>query len=252
MSALVRGPGARSTRKLLALAMSSAPSDPLSTHWSRIDALYGPEPEAAWNWFVGRYRPFVREVLTAVLPPTTDVTEADTEFWGYFYLSRVVDRADRQRRFRALLFGTVRNFARRWRDSRGMDPMPNEALDALTAEDSSASTASRFWAQNVLHNGLAQLRAENPLAADALALFYGIESSPRIPDERAARSAAEVAAALRLSPQGIYMHLHRSRARLRQILESDLRESCADDEAFRDELRLLLRIAATRVPGLME
>jgi hypothetical protein len=39
---------------------------------------------------------------------------------------------------------------------------------------------------------------------------------------------------------------------LRQILESELRESCADDEAFRDELRLLLRIAATRVPGLME
>jgi hypothetical protein len=104
----------------------------------------------------------------------------------------------------------------------------------------------------VLLNGLAQLRAENPLAADALAMFYGIESSTRIPDERTARSAAEVAAALRLQPQGIYMHLHRSRARLRQILESELRESCADDEAFRDELRLLLRIAASRVPGLME
>ena len=48
------------------------------------------------------------------------------------------------------------------------------------------------------------------------------------------------------------MHLHRSRARLRQILESELRESCTDEESFRDELGLLLRIAATRVPGLME
>jgi hypothetical protein len=48
------------------------------------------------------------------------------------------------------------------------------------------------------------------------------------------------------------MHLHRSRTRLRQILESELRESCTDEESFRDELGLLLRIAATRVPGLME
>ena len=234
------------------LTVNSSSSDPLSTHWSRIDALYGPEPEAAWNWFVDRYRPFVREVLSAVLPPTTDVASADSEFWGYFYLSRVVERSDRQRRFRALLFGTVRNFARRWRGSSGVAPMPNEELEALTAEDSTASTASRLWAQSVLHNGLSQLRAENPLAADALAMFYGVEWTQRLPDERAARSAAEVAAALGLPPGGIYMHLHRSRARLRQILESELRESCTDEESFRDELGLLLRIAATRVPGLME
>ena len=133
MSALVRGPGARSTRKLLALTMSSSPSDPLSTHWSRIDALYGPDPEAAWSWFVERYRPFVREVLTAVLPPTTDVSAADTEFWGYFYLSRVVDRADRQRRFRALLFGTVRNFARRWREAWEAGCAPTVVLEATNA-----------------------------------------------------------------------------------------------------------------------
>jgi hypothetical protein len=113
--------------------MSSSPSDPLSTHWSRIDALYGPDPEAAWSWFVERYRPFVREVLTAVLPPTTDVSAADTEFWGYFYLSRVVDRADRQRRFRALLFGTVRNFARRWREAWEAGCAPTVVLEATNA-----------------------------------------------------------------------------------------------------------------------
>ena len=232
--------------------MSTQPQDPLSTRWSMIDSLYGERPEAAWQWFVERYRPFARHVLSAVLPAGSDVDAAESEFWGYLFLSRVVDRADRARRFRGLLFGTLRNFARRWRDSRGMDPMPNEALDALADDESATATATRLWAHNVLRNGLARLRTENQNSADALERFYGIGPQDWSGEVRQPLSAAEVADQLALPRQGIYMQLHRGRARLRSILESELREGCADDESFRDELRLLLRIAATRVPGLME
>ncbi len=232
--------------------MSTQPQDPLSTRWSMIDSLYGDRPEAAWQWFVDRYRPFARHVLSAVLPTGSDVDAAESEFWGYLFLSRVVDRADRARRFRGLLFGTLRNFARRWRDSRGMDPMPNEALDALADDESATASATRFWAHNVLRNGLNRLRGESPGSAEALERFYGIGAQDWAGATSKPVSAAEVADQMSLPRTGIYMHLHRSRARLRMILESELREGCADEESFRDELRLLLRIAATRVPGLME
>ncbi len=224
-------------------------SDPYSTRWARIDGLYGPEPEASWQWFVGHYRPFVQEVLSAALPRGADVAAAEGEFWGYLYLSKVVDRADRQRRFRALLFGTLRNFARRWRDSRGHEPLPNEALDALMAEDTAASTATQIWAQNVLRNALEELGKSCSASAEALKCFYGIGSDAL---DGVKLQGPEVAARLGLSPQGIYMHLYRARARLRQCIESDLRESCADEEAFRDEMRLLLRVAGSKTPGLME
>lgn len=229
--------------------MATQDPDPYSTQWSKIDGLYGPHPEASWQWFVGRYRPFVREVLHAALPQGADVPAAEGEFWGYLFLSKVVERADRQRRFRALLFGTLRNFARRWRDSRGLDPLPNDALDALMAEDTAAATATRLWAQNVLRNGLEELRKESPASAEALEIFYGIGDDTQT---GATQQGPEVAERLGLSPQGIYMHLYRARARLRQCIESDLRDACADEEAFLDEMRLLLRIAASKAPGLME
>ena len=229
--------------------MTTQAPDPYSTHWSRIDALYGQQPESAWQWFVGRYRPFVREVLFAALPKGADVPSAEGEFWGYLFLSKVVERADRHRRFRALLFGTLRNFARRWRDSRGLEPLPNDALDALMAEDTAAATATRLWAQNVLRNGLDELRKESPASAEALEIFYGIGKDTQ---EGPARQGPEVAERLGLSPQGIYMHLYRARARLRHCIEAELRDACADEEAFQDEMRLLLRITAAKAPGLME
>jgi len=232
--------------------MSTPNMDPLSTRWSMIDSLYGDDPEVAWQWFVERYRPFARNVLSAVLPDGSDVAAAESEFWGYLFLSRVVDRADRARRFRGLLFGTLRNFARRWRDSRGLAPLPNDALDALADDESAAASATRLWAHNVMRNGLAKLRSESPTSADALERFYGIGPQDWPGGQNAPVSAGEVADQLNLPRQGIYMQLHRGRARLRSILETELREGCADDESFRDELRLLLRIAATKVPGLME
>lgn len=100
----------------------------ITTRWTQIDALRGDNAESAWNWFVDRYRPFVRGVLRATLQTPADAAPAEDEFWGYVYLSGAIHRADRERRFRAFLSGTVRNFARAWLRKRQGDATPTEPL----------------------------------------------------------------------------------------------------------------------------
>jgi len=39
----------------------------LATRWTQTGALHGPAGEQAWQWFVERYRPFVRGILGSVL-----------------------------------------------------------------------------------------------------------------------------------------------------------------------------------------
>ena len=41
-----------------------------STRWSMLDGLSGPEAEAAWLWFVERYRPMIGSLLVLHLDAT--------------------------------------------------------------------------------------------------------------------------------------------------------------------------------------
>jgi DNA-directed RNA polymerase specialized sigma24 family protein len=218
----------------------------LATRWTRIGALNGKDAEQEWQWFVGRYRPFVRGILGGVLGRAAQADAAEEEFWGYVWLSGALQRADRDRRFRAFLSGIVRNFALGWGRQRGMPIADTVALAALPVQCSNAEFD--LWVDNVLTNALATLRAESPTMARALACFYGLppDGAPGQP-----KSASEVAAALDNTPQGVYMLLFRGRRRMRQLIQAELREGCRDDDAWREEMQQLLSVAASKLPGLV-
>jgi DNA-directed RNA polymerase specialized sigma24 family protein len=228
--------------------MSTGPANPeptLSTRWTRIGALHGSDAEHEWQWFVGRYRPFVRSVLASMLARPSDANAAEQEFWGYVFLSGALQRADRERRFRAFLSGIARNFARGWGRRRGVRVAEDAEVEALPARGGGLIEP---WVDNVVGNALASLRSENGAMAGALARFYGLpaEGTPGRP-----MSAGEVAAATGTTAQGVYMLLFRGRKRMRQLIEAELREGCRDEEACAEELQALLGVAASRLPGLI-
>ena len=215
----------------------------LTTRWTQIGALHGPAAEQAWQWFVERYRPFVRGILGSVLGGAASSAEA--EFWGYVWLSGALQRAERGRRFRAFLSGIVRNFARTFARQRRL-PIADESMVAAVPA-AAQHDELLLWVENVVANALAALTQESPATGRALASFYGLGAD----DAGQGKSASEVAALLGNTAQGVYMLLFRGRKRMRELIEGELREGCGDDEAFRDEVRALLGVAATRLPGLL-
>ncbi len=219
----------------------------ITTRWTQIDAMRGNNAEAAWNWFVDRYRPFVRGVLRATLQTPADANRAEDEFWGYIYLSGAINRADRERRFRAFLSGTVRNFARAWLRKRHGDEIPTEPLtDTLKEQD--AEFELGLWADTLITIGLDALEQENPRTAQAMVAFYGL---PRGGNTRGPRSASEVSELVGCSAQAVYMLLMRGRERLRQLIEQELQQGCGDADSVRDELQAVLLSAQQRHPGLV-
>ncbi len=218
-----------------------------ATRWTIIRALHGTEREAAWQWFVERYRPFVRGILASMLPRPDLVHTAENEFWGYAWMSGALQRADGQRRFRAFLSGVVRNFGRAFGRKRGMPVADDELLANVRAGDG-AEGEFHLWVENVIANAMAALRAEHTGMAQAMMLFYGFSPDTGQPPPL---PAAEVAAAMGSTTQGVYMLLFRGRKRLRELVEAELREGCSDGKTLTEELQFLLRIAAANVPGLL-
>jgi DNA-directed RNA polymerase specialized sigma24 family protein len=221
----------------------------LSTRWTQIGALQGKDANQAWQWFVARYRPFVRGILLGMLGRAELAEPAADEFWGYVWMSGALQRADRDRRFRAFLSGIVRNFARSWSRDRKVNLAADAALDGLRAPDD--HTELEHWVGNVVVNAVTLLRAENPKTADALCRFYGLTDSGGPDGSRGPMAAGEVARAVGNTAQGVYMLLFRGRKRMRELIEAELREGCRDDEAYRSELQTLLGVTSSKLPGLL-
>jgi DNA-directed RNA polymerase specialized sigma24 family protein len=218
----------------------------LTTRWTRIGALDGEDKEQAWQWFVERYRPFVRGILDGMLGSARRAA-AEEEFWGYIWLSGALQRADRDRRFRAFLSGIVRNFARTFARQRGLQLADAASIAALPTAGSDA-VEMRLWVDNVIANATKTLTHENAATATAVACFYGLDGGLQPGKEM---TASEIAAAVNNTTRAICMQLFRGRKRMRQLIEEELREGCSDDEAWREELQALLGATASRLPGLL-
>jgi RNA polymerase sigma factor (sigma-70 family) len=223
------------------------PRNPQTTRWTMLDALSGQEAEAAWAWFVDRYRPYVRGILLAVLQDPEQARAAESEFWGYVYLSNAVRRADRGRRFRTFLAGIVRNFARAWRRSHTIEE--GNAVDQVDrASDADLVQAElTLWTDTVVGLALRNLRDEMPKAAEALTRFYGLQG-----DEGAQASTSDIAKSLQCTQQAVYQLLSRGRQRLRELIAAELMEGCSDPQEMEAELCELLRNLGQRHPGVYE
>jgi RNA polymerase sigma factor (sigma-70 family) len=227
----------------------AGPNDPfgsISTQWTLLEALDGPEADAAWREFVGRYRPFVRGVLQRAVARPEQVAPAETDFWGYVYLSDALRRADRGRRFRPYLSGIVQNFARSW--TRRHEATGDETASGVAARPTAGAEEAELtaWARNVLALALAGLGEEMPPAAAALRAFYGLDDANGV-----GLDASAVAARLGVSLTNVYQLLSRGRRRLRALVEAELRAGCGDAAEVADELRTLLQNLRTQHPGLL-
>ncbi len=226
---------------------SEPPSDGVTTRWSHIASLSGDNRDAAWKWFVERYKPFVRGLIGLGVHSPRLRQAAEDDFWGYVYLSRSVERADRERRFRSYLSGVVRNFIKSWLRTHG--PVDNSDTTARgTVAPPEFDAELRLWADNLLEIGMRELAAEHPRYASVLALFYGLSIDG---GSNAPMPASKVAEKLTCTTEAVYMMLVRARERLRVLIERELRRSTSDESSLREELVTLLNAMAEGHPGIV-
>lgn len=214
-----------------------------------LDALHGKDSEQAWAWFVDRYRPYVRNILVTALQSSAHAHEAENEFWGYVYLQDPLRRADRARRFRTYLAGVVRNFARGYKRRIASPEGAKVSQSEPPTDQSVLQRELSLWTDMVVQLSLRTLREEMPKAATAIETFYGLGHAE---DNPAERSTTEVAKLLQCNPPAVYQLLSRGRKRLRELIQQELMEGCADATEMREELDEVLFNLGRRHPGMLD
>ena len=239
--------------------------DTLPTRWSRIEQMQGREADAAWRWFLDRYRSFVVALLTRMTRSRALGERAADDFWGYFFQHRIHERADRGRRFRAFLAGVVRRFGLDWSArNRGNHNGSTSPTEQVIVESVAEDEELRLYAQALVHRALRRLetgegidgsreRVPQPDAGRTLRLFYGIADGP---DDAAAvpMKASEVAKALgvELNPNAMHKRLYDARRRLREILVEEVGETVPTRSDLDQELAIVFASIHRVALGLVE
>lgn len=207
------------------------------------------QSDAAWAWFVERYKPLIAGLLRRKVDAGR-AEEAVSEFWGYLFSSRALERADRTRRFRSYLFGIVDRFARKWQ--RGGRPVPGSLEDETPDREARGvgTEEMSMWTAHLLALGLRELREAHPDQARALCWFYGIDEGNGS-NTGTKLGATAIATQLGKSVANVHQMLTRGRKHLRDSIEREVRESVMDPQAFEEELRLLASGVESMSPGLM-
>lgn len=226
------------------------------TRWSKLDELAGTQADDAWRWFIDRYRPFARSVLSRILKTRgrgRDLEAAVEEFWAYLFSSNVFASADRGRRFRSFLAGTLHHFVRDYcRKNRHMQSEDEEVEIEPASVDALPETEElRLFAHQVLRLALAQLEANHSDNAKAVRWFYGVDQDRE--DLSAVcepLSVAEIAERLGIKSNAVHQVLHRGRKRLRVHIEAELKDTVTDGKDLDEEVRTILEALAQGAPGL--
>lgn len=218
-----------------------------------LDQLHGQQAEESWRWFIDRYRPYVRACLARVVGPPARAEQAAEEVWSYLFTAALVENADRSRRFRTYLAGTVRNFALGWL----REHPSGEPEDGVVGHEQGGDPARdleaedlRLWKQQVVQLAMGELERRDERQARALRWFYGLPESM----ENAAtepRPASWIARELGLQANAVHQLLFRGRKRLRACLENELRETVRDADELDDELALVQAVIEQENPGLV-
>lgn len=224
----------------------------LRTRWSMLDGLRGESAEESWRWFVDRYRPYILSCLRRLIRPGHRAEQAADEIWSYLFTSAVLDNADRERRFRSYLAGTVRNFALTWlrqnltpTDATAAEPVADGADPAVTSEQQDMQQ----WTRQVVQLALAELARRHAEQVQVLRWFYGLPEAAAA-ESSEPRSVSWIAEQLGLKANAVHQIVFRGRKRLRTCIENELRETVRDEADLGDELRLIYAVIAQESPGL--
>ena len=224
----------------------------LRTRWSKLEGLHGGAAQDAWRWFIERYRTYIRVGLERMIQPRQRAEEATEEIWSYLFESSVIENADRNRRFRTYLAGTIRNFAHAWmrrnspaevRHDRDWLASPGDPAEAFEARD------LQLWKSQVVHLALDQLAQRHPDQANAVRWFYGLPDTPDL-ESPTLQPATEIATRLGVQVNAVHQVLFRGRKRLRTCIENELRETVTNRDDLDEELRIVYEALEREHPGL--
>jgi len=247
--------------------MDSDPKASLQTRWSMIDQLTAKDADTAWTWFVDRYRPFAREVLSGMMRNRAKGLRAEEEFWAYFFQARIHEKANRDMRFRGYLAGVLRRYAMEWsrkdfhaQSSDEDATSPEPAYLAVLPEDEEM----RIFAMNVVHIVLRRFAngtdldgkaagAGSPATVALLRAYFGIPDEPGEP-AKPRLQISEVKRALRLEEpnNNITNRIARAKPRLRALATEEIRQTVPDGSDFETELNLIFEAIHKVVPGLLD
>ena len=215
-----------------------------------LDRLRGSEAEDAWRWFIERYRPFVRSCLRRMMRDAGRAAAAEEEIWSYLFTSEVFEKADRSRRFRSYLAGTVRHFVLEWlRGDSAPRATLNDAPEPHAGVELPEDQEIKLWARHVMRLAFDDLEKRHPDDARVLRLFYGVDPSEDGIDFVDPQPASAIAKQLEIQPNGVHQILHRGRKRLRANVEAEIKETVRDADELAEELELMVA-AMGEAPGL--
>ena len=220
-----------------------------TTQWSQVLAARGDDSAArrALDGLCRRYRPPVVAFLRARgLAPDAAEDQAQA-FFAHFLVSRLHATADRDRgRFRTLLYAALRNFLANAVEhddtvKRGgrvrFEPLALREAELGAAEtDAPDASFDRAWVLALLEHAFTRLRRDAVRAGKG-ARFDRL--SEYLLEPPAADSYAAAAAELQLAQNTVAVTVHRLRAKLREALVAELRDTVGSEDALRAELEAL-------------
>jgi RNA polymerase sigma-70 factor (ECF subfamily) len=202
-----------------------------STIWQDLNRARGGESDA-WRAVVARYRPAIYSFLRAAGRSDADAEDLSQDVFLQIVRSRLLDGAHPRRgRFRSLVMAVTTNVMRhRLRDDRAEKRGGGRALDGLDPPaPEEEETFDREWVRRLVASALEELGKSHPAYYEALKL--ALEG----------KSQEEMSKTLHRKPAQVNNHVHRARMWMRRRLKALIQESCADREAYREELAYLGR-----------
>lgn len=219
-------------------------SDAPTTRWTWLlagrnaaDSRY----DDAWRYLFSTYRPVVEAYLRRHAPDPSTATEWTDAFLAA-WVEGSLDRADPGAgSFRAYLSGALRNFRLKQQRTLGRSrvaAVPAEALDAV-AGDEPPDLFERDFARRLLELALDRLRRYQEAARgenryhDLVRALY-LDAGPARPTLRA------LGERFGLTEKAAERQLEKARAKLREWLLAELRDTVAGDAELQAEVRSLV------------
>lgn len=185
-------------------------------------------------------RVFFRHMYNKLQP--ADIDDMTQEFFTRFLEKNFLDLLDRERgRFRGFLMTAARNFARDESDKRQRRKELNHDYAESLGDNRQPRTSApaeddfnRAWARGLARDAVEVFRLE---FQDKGKSHYYEVFKQQVMDQIG--SYAETAASLGLTEKAVTNYLHRSKIRIREILEALVRESLTDPDDAADEMATL-------------
>lgn len=222
------------------------------TRWSLVCRASAPEPdgtrEDAWRDLIERYRAPVRSSVRRRAYGHADADEIADDFFAYLFERDVLPRVDADAgKFRCFMQGVIRNYVRsalRMRRPQGVADLDDLDLGAPEETPALEAQEERDWAMGVLSQVTGGLLVASPRDGELLLRSYGVPPYPLTDRET-------LCAETGLSRNALYQAVHRGKARLRTLLEDEIRSMVVERGDHEEEVGLLIERLLETYPELV-